>query len=319
MLWFKSPDGLKPNLLLFAYLLLAFPAALFGLSHPVWFVPSALLLASAMTQSAYLLHECLHNNIFAQPANNDRLGTFLAWLVGAVYSPYAVLREKHYRHHIERADILAVDYRAVLARHPFLDRLVRWGAYLHIPSVEILLQGLDILAPFYLPQRRHLLGRTLGILGIRLGLLSILFYVSPIVAMGYLAAYLLFLWVLGFMDAFQHTYEIHYRLAEPQQKPQQDRSYEEHNTYSNLLSTRLPWLNLLVLNFCYHNVHHQKPSEPWYRLPRLHRKRYPDDCAQHLPLSTQLAHFHRHRVERIHHSDSERLTGVDGVSFLVGV
>jgi fatty acid desaturase len=23
----------------------------------------------------------------------------------------------------------------------------------------------------------------------------------------------------------------------------------------------------LALNVCYHNVHHQKPSEPWYRLP----------------------------------------------------
>ena len=46
-----------------------------------------------------------------------------------------------------------------------------------------------------------------------------------------------------------------------------DRQYEEDNTYSNLLSTRYPWLNLLVLNFCYHNVHHNKPSEPWYRLP----------------------------------------------------
>ncbi len=319
MLWFKRPDGLRPNLFLFVFLLLGYPTALYGLSMPIWFLPSLLLLTGAMVLSAYLLHECLHNNIFAQQVNNDRLGRLMAWLVGAVYSPYEVLREKHYRHHIERADILAVDYRAILAHHPLLDRLVRWAAYLHIPSVEILLQWLDVLAPFYLPQRRHLKTRTMYRLAVRLGLLCVLFLASPLAAAGYLAAYLLFLWVLGFMDAFQHTYAIHYRLGAPQQKPEKDRTYEEENTYTNLLSARFPSLNLLVLNFCYHNVHHRKPSEPWYRLPSLHRELYADGCVQCIPLSTQLAHFHRHRVDRILHSDSERLTGVDGVSFLVGI
>lgn len=319
MLWFKHPDGLKPNLLLFAYLLLAYPAALLGMSTPALFIPSLLLLAGALVLSAYLLHECLHNNIFTEQLNNDRLGVVLTWLVGAVYSPYAVLREKHYRHHIERADILATDYREVLARKPLLDRVVRWAAFLHIPSVELLLQWLDVLAPFYLPQRKHLRTRSLCVLGIRIALLGTLFYLSPLAGVGYLAAYLLFVWALGFMDAFQHTYDIHYRLTEPRQQPEEDREYEEGNTYTNLLSSRAPWLNLLVLNFCYHNAHHQKPSEPWHRLPALHKRKYPDGCVQYIPLSVQLAYFHRHRLERIDHASSDRLTGVDGVSFLVGV
>lgn len=319
MLWFKHPDGLTPNLLLFAYVAVAYPAALYGMSVPAWFLPSLLLMAHTMVLCAYLLHDCLHNNIFATQANNDRLGRLLAWLVGAVYSPYAALREKHYRHHIERADILAVDYREVLGRHPLLDRVVRWAAYLHIPSVELLLQWLDALAPFYLPQRRHLRTRTLCVLGIRITLLAVLFYLSPLAAVGYLAAFLVFIQVLGFMDAFQHTYDTHYRLTQPQQKPGNDRHYEERNTYTNLLSSRFPLANLLVLNFCYHNVHHQKPSEPWHRLPALHDRRYTGGCAQYIPLSTQLAHFHRHRLERIHHASNEHLTGADGVSFLVGV
>jgi len=319
MLCFKSPDGRFPNLALITYLLLAWPVALYGLSSIPWFVPSLLLLASAMVLSAYLLHECLHNNIFSSQAGNDRLGKLLAWLVGAVYSPYALLREKHYRHHIERADILAVNYQQVLAGRPRLDRCVQWAARAHLPAVELLLQGLDMLAPFYLPQRRHLRARTLRLLAIRGGLLLALYWFSPLAAAGYLAAYLLMLWVLGFMDAFQHTYDIHYRLAEPQRKPARDRAYEEGHTYTNLLSQRFPLVNLLVLNFCYHNVHHQKPSEPWYRLPALHRARYPVDCEQSIPLRTQLAQFHRHRVDRIHRPDSTTLTGVDGVSFLVGV
>lgn len=319
MLWFKSPDGLKPNLLLFAYLLLAWPAALYGMSLPAWFLPALLLMANVLVLSAYLLHECLHNNIFAAPANNDRLGWLLAWLVGAVYSPYAILREKHYRHHIERADILAVDYRAVLARHPVLDRAVRWATYLHVPAVELLLQWLDVLAPLYLPARRHLLGRTLCILAVRLGLFCALALYSPLAAAGYLGAYVICLWVLGFMDAFQHSYDVRYRLQAPQQKPLEGRDYEERNTYTNLLSSRFPWLNLLVLNFCYHNAHHHKPSEPWYRLPALHQRRYADGCPQRVPLSEQLARYHRHRLTRIHHPDAGRQTGADGVSFLVGV
>ena len=58
-----------------------------------------------------------------------------------------------------------------------------------------------------------------------------------------------------------------------------------------------------MLNFCYHNVHHQKPSEPWYRLPALHDKCYPHGCQQLVPLPKQLANFRRYRMERIHHAD----------------
>lgn len=319
MLLFKHPDAVKPNLLLLSYLALAYPLAWYGLSTPAGFVPSILLMLNVLVLSAYLLHDCLHNNVFESPAGNERLGTALAWLVGAVYSPYATLRDKHFRHHIERADILAVNYRVVLVEHPLLDRGVRWGAWLYLPAVDLLLQGLDFLAPFYLPQRRYLRSRNLYLLGIRTSLFCAVFFLSPLAGLGYVGAYLLFLWVLGFMDAFQHSYDIHYRLLDSQQQPARDRDFEERNTYSNLLSSRFPLVNLLVLNFCYHNVHHQKPSEPWYRLPALHDKCYPQDCAQLVPLSKQLANFRRYRIERIHQADSDKFTGADGVSFLVGV
>ena len=38
-----------------------------------------------------------------------------------------------------------------------------------------------------------------------------------------------------------------------------DREYEQMNTYSNVTSLRHPWLNLLLLNFPYHNAHHEPP------------------------------------------------------------
>lgn len=318
MLWFRRPDAVIPNLSLLGYLLLAYPLALYGLSQPVWFGLSVLLLANAFVLSAYLLHDCLHNSVFASPANNERLGTCLAWLTGAVYSPYAILRDKHYRHHIERADILAVDYPRILQRHPALDRCVRWASQVHLPAIDMLLHAVEVLAPFHLPQRRHLRWRNLRILAVRTTLFGVLCYVSPLAALGYAVAYLLFLGVMGFMDAFQHSYDIHYRLLAPQQKPAWNREYEERNTYTNLLSARYPLLNLLVLNFCYHNIHHQKPSEPWYRLPALHAAAYPGGCPQWVPLSRQLSQYHHHRLGRIHRAGSV-CAGADGVSFLVGI
>jgi omega-6 fatty acid desaturase (delta-12 desaturase) len=319
MLWFRRPDAVIPNLSLVGYLLLAYPLSLYGLSQPLWFAFSVVLLANAFVLSAFLLHDCLHNSVFASAAANELLGKCLAWLVGAVYSPYAVLRDKHYRHHIERADILAVNYPALLQRHPVVDRCVRWASHAYLPAVDVLLHALEILAPFYVPQRRHLRWRNLCIFAFRAGLFVLLCSVSLLAAAGYAIAYLLFLLVMGFMDAFQHSYDIHYRLLSPPQKPARDRDFEEHNTYSNLLSVRHPLLNLLVLNFCYHNAHHQKPSEPWYRLPALHAATYPDGCPQRVPLRQQLARFHRYRTARIHRAGVEPRAGADGVSFLVGV
>jgi hypothetical protein len=38
-----------------------------------------------------------------------------------------------------------------------------------------------------------------------------------------------------------------------------------------LILTRHPWLNLLTLNFGYHNADQHRASRPWYRLPAPHR------------------------------------------------
>ena len=59
-------------------------------------------------------------------------------------------------------------------------------------------------------------------------------------------------------------------------------------------------LNLLVLNFCYHNAHHVKPTLPWYKLPALHRELYGDEYQRTLAFSDQLRSYHRHRLAGIH-------------------
>ena len=108
-----------------------------------------------------------------------------------------------------------------------------------------------------------------------------------------------------------------------------DRQYEHANTYSNVISQRHPWRNLLILNFGYHNAHHHRPSVPWYRLPALHKDLYGEACDAVLPLSELLRTWHRNRVRRVISNDygapaqgpgrADNFVGAHGVSFLTVV
>jgi fatty acid desaturase len=111
--------------------------------------------------------------------------------------------------------------------------------------------------------------------------------------------------------------------------PRRTRQYEYDNTYSNLLATRWRWLNLLVLNFPYHNAHHARTGMPWYELPALHRELYGEHNPQVIPCRDLIAGYHRHRVERVLAEDYGSVTregrrasgfiGAVGVSFLTAV
>ena len=315
----KYADGFLPTCVVFLYLVVAYPLSIWLLvDGPLWAL-GIVLLAHSLVVAAYWLHDCMHNAVFISPAHNTVLGKALAFLVGASVSPYEQLREKHFRHHVERTDILAVNYSAFLQRYPAVNRLVKCACTCCLPAVELLLKGLEIAAPFIFGYARISKTRVLLVLSVRALLLAGLFVLNPLAPLFYGLAYGLFLMVMAFMDAFQHSYNVRYELADPQQSSHYDREYEEANTYTNLISARQPWLNLLVLNFCYHNVHHHKPNEPWYRLPAHHDEAYPQGCHQLVGFFLQVKQFFKHRVSRIHHPDNQQLTGADGVSFMVGV
>jgi fatty acid desaturase len=132
------------------------------------------------------------------------------------------------------------------------------------------------------------------------------------------------------MDVHQHTYDLYETLDQKRgdEVKKYDREFEQKNTYSNVLSMKYPWLNLLVLNFPYHNAHHKQPGRPWYLLPRLHNELYGDDDTQVLSFADLLKSYHRYRVKRILNGDAINspvktlgpdFVGVDGVSFLVTI
>jgi fatty acid desaturase len=329
MLRFKQPDGALPNLLALAYAFGGYGGglALIALGGPAGWIPGTLLLGHAMIIAAYLLHECAHNTLFPTNEANARLGRWLGWLASSCYGTYESIRHKHFRHHVDRADVVAFDYRPPLARYPGLVRFMEALEWCYIPALDIMMHALVLILPFTMESRKHLRSHVLKVFFIRASLFGALIWYAPVVAICYPIAWTLMVTVLRFMDAFQHTYEIDDTLETPVKgKPRFDAAYEHRNTFTNLHSTRYPLLNLLTLNFGYHNAHHEKPTEPWFRLPVLHKKLYGEDCGQALPIWNQLKAFHRYRTQRMLNADEGDLdvlsdkgahfVGVDGVSFL---
>jgi fatty acid desaturase len=331
--WLRDKDGLRYHCLALSYGVFGYGGglALMAASSVAANSVGVLLLAHAMVISAYLLHECAHNIVFAENADNARLGACLSWITGSCYARYEDLRRKHFRHHVERADVIGFDYRRRIIRYPALTKLVATLEWAYIPAVEILLHGSVILLPFvddhYRPRRR----RIFVILALRATLFTLLGLVSVKALLLYTVAYMLFLTVLRFMDANQHGYVlVETRDATPlPDAALRDREYEYCHTYSNLLSMRYPLLNLFTLNFAYHNAHHDRPTMPWYRLPALHKALYGDDTSQVLSFHDLIKAYHRFRVARAFHPDGAALkqhgdngpdqVGIDGISFLIPV
>jgi fatty acid desaturase len=306
-------------------------------------VLGVLLAAHSMFIAAYLLHEALHQSLFAARSANRAAGELLSFVASGAYASYERMRRLHLRHHHERADVSCFDYQSFLRRRPrWVRALVLGLEWAYVPAVEVLMHLQVIVRPFLVASERRHLPRVALMLLLRGGLLALLATVAPQAVLLYFLAYGLLLTALCFFDAFHHTYQQYFIAADAALPVAvQSHAYEQTNTYSNLIALRPAWLNLLCLNFGYHNAHHERAGIPWYRLPALHRELF---SAQPLstqpvsaqPLSTQppqllpvrelLVTFHRNRVRRVLCEDYGQLgtgagradgfVGAHGVSFL---
>jgi fatty acid desaturase len=331
---FRHAGGLWPNLLIIAYSFFGWGLGIWMLTlpHPAVNAVGVLLTAHGLVISAYLIHECVHQTIFTTPAANDRLGKLCGWLNGACVANYAGLKKKHLRHHADRLDVVTFDYRAALKSTPaWVRKAVLCLEWAYIPVIELMMRGMVIAAPFYFGTARDRV-RVVMLVAVRVAFFGALALISIKAVLLYAVAYLLFLHVLRFMDAYQHTYDVFpSRSLEPAPPdPRRTRRYEYENTYSNLVAVRWPWLNLLTLNFSYHNAHHARSGEPWYRLPALHHALYEANDPQVLPCRDLIAGYHRNRVTRVFAADygtvssdggsrASRFIGAVGVSFLTAI
>jgi fatty acid desaturase len=298
--------------------------------HGIVAALGVLLTTHAMVVAAYLVHEAAHYTLFASPAHNRAAGEAMGWIAGSAYASFERIRHMHLRHHRERTDVTCFDYKAFLRRHGGLRRLAYALEWAHVPAVELLMHAQVMARPLLDRSQRNHLPRVIAVLAARAALFAALAWVSPQAALLYLLAYVLLLAVLNFFDAFHHTFDQYFVDADvPVPMDGRDRAYEQANTWSNVLSTRHPWLNLLTINFGYHNAHHERAATPWYALPALNRSLFGEATRELMPLRELLRTWHRNRLKRVLDDDygavgsgpgrADGFIGAHGVSFLTVV
>ena len=317
-----------PNALALGYAVGGYGVGFWAMTHEGWiFIGFGILLvAHAMVIAAYLLHEAAHQTLFAGPKQNLWAGELLSFIAGSCYASFERIRSLHLRHHRERADVACFDYKAFLRGCPrWVPRAVCALEWLYLPAIEIIMHAQVIVRPVLCASERKHLPRVLGFALVRGAALGLFAAFAPRLLVGYAVAYLILLSWLGLFDAFHHTYE-QFCLPAGAPLPERSRSraYERDNTYSNVVSVGAPGLDLLILNFGYHNAHHERPGVPWYRLPALHAELV--GPTRLLPLSELLVTFHRNRVRRVLIDDygsvgtgcgrADGFVGAHGVSFL---
>jgi fatty acid desaturase len=330
----REREGVIPNALAIGYAVLGHLGALALLmSGSVPGVAAGVVLAAhTMAVAAYLIHEAAHYTLFSAPAANRRVGEVMGWICGAAYASFDRIRHMHLRHHRDRADVTVFHYKRLLLRHAWLRRTVFALEWCHMPAVELIMHMQLLVRPFVRSAERGRRARVLAVLMSRIALFASLYAVSPVALLGYALAYWMLLTTLNFFDAFHHTFDQYFTDDENAPVPLngRDRTFEQANTYSNVISTRHPWVNLFTLNFGYHNAHHERASAPWYRLPALHAELFGAGSRELLPLSELLRTFHRHRLHRVLDDDygavvglgkgrADGFIGAHGVSFLTVV
>lgn len=331
---FRCADGIAPNLFALTVTVAGWPLGVALMTAGTWppRVAGLLLTSLALIWSAYYLHDFAHFAIFRSAAANRRWGTLMTWINGSCIAHFDELRKKHMRHHVERADVITFDVRAWLRQAPApLRKAVLLLEGLYFPAVEFLMRAFVIARAWKQGGRER--RRLVAVLALRAAACALLAWLAPVALLLYFAAYLAMITVLRFADCFQHTYDA-YTVEGDAPLPSgmiRDRDYEQANTYSNIVGLRHAWLNLIWLNFGYHNAHHERPIEAWHRLPALHRELYGAHHAQVVTVPQLLLAYHRHRVRRVLSSDygqvlapdqprrADGFFGAVGVSFLTAV
>jgi omega-6 fatty acid desaturase (delta-12 desaturase) len=305
---FHEPQGLLYHGAAVVYGTAGYLAGIAGLfSSNVWVnVGATLLLAHAMTISAYMIHECGHNTVFRSNDANARLGRFLNWICGSSYGTFEDIRFKHFRHHMDNDDAVWFVYEDFFEQHPLLVKLIKFLEWFYIPAHEFVMHFIMIFSSFIIPQRRDQRVRNLLVIATRGIIFFTILVLYPKVALLYLVAYMLMMHVLRLKDGVQHDYGSNQTLFTEQPTSRfGGRKTEQAHTFSNPECLKYDWPNWFTLCFGFHNAHHKRPTVPWYKLPAYHREHFGTDPAHVIPLSTQLKIYHKYRVPRVNNEGGE--------------
>lgn len=329
----SNKENLK-NLAAIGYALVGYVMGICALFSQILWVNlwGVLLTAHALLIASVLIHEFIHGTIFDSRSLNAFWGQVMMHLNGACYATWEQISTHHINHHVHATDFIPFDYANYLkTMSPGLRLAIYSLEWAYIPGFEFLIRLEVILAPFKKSEKYHLRQRMLMILAYRITLFSLLAYLSLRVFLLYLMAYYLCVSMMRLIETFHHTFEY---TVQGGSITKRDRAYEQINTFSNVVSIQYPWLNLLYLNFGYHNAHHHNMRCPWHKLPQLHQDifdeslgRYGDTAGNLLPFGEMVKTYHKFRLARVGGEQGEvynergefsisHFTGGVGASFL---
>jgi fatty acid desaturase len=296
---FVHQDGLAWNAIAVLYSLLSYGSGIgLILQRNGWLnMAGVIVLTHSLIISAYLAHEFMHGTIFRSRKWNEVGGSVMLWLTGAGYAKFADLAKLHIAHHVDRVDFCRFDLIEYLNALP---KVFRWTIlaleWLYFPALAILLRVRTIFAPFWTEERKDERIRSMTILAVRAACFAGLAIVSIKALLLYFVAYVSLINILRFVDAFQHTYEV---FPVGSELPKRDRAHEQANTFSNVISLKSPWLNTLMLNFGYHNAHHELMKCPWHSLPALDRALFTGNEVHYITLPELVYNYHQFRLKRL--------------------
>ena len=261
----------------------------------VWLnILAVVFLTHSLIYSAYLSHEFMHGTIFKARRRNVIFGQLMLWLNGGCYYGFQALTLQHIAHHVDRVDVFTFDIFAAIAKLPIgLKRIIFACEWCYIPVVAFWARWQRIIKNWRTPEQKKQISLIFLVRATAFVLISI---ISLKALMLYFLAYVGMITVLRFIDAFQHTYEA---FPAGTKLPKRDRNHEQLHTYSNLISYRYPWLNLLILNFGYHNAHHAVMKCPWHSIQELNLELAQNKSVNYMSLFQQLANYHHYRVARL--------------------
>lgn len=276
-------------------------------------VLGVILLTHSLLISAYLSHELMHGSIFKKRHLNVTFGKVMLWFNGGCYYGFETLTLLHIAHHVDRADIITFDIPQAIQKQPhILQQIILALEWLYFPVTAFWSRWQWIISPWRNLERRKERLRTVIILAIRGGMFAILGLISPKALLLYFLSYVGMITVLRWMDAFQHTYE---GFPPGTKLPRRNRAHEQINTFSNLFSQRYSWLNLLLLNFGYHNAHHTVMKCPWHSLHELNKELMKHDNIRYVSLREQFINYHRFRITRLIKGQGEAIDNNGNFTF----
>jgi fatty acid desaturase len=271
------------------------------------------LLTHSLIYSAYLSHEFMHGTIFTNRKWNQTFGNAMLWLNGGCYYGFQALTIQHVAHHVKKVDVFTFDIAAFIQNlSPSLRFIVVALEWCYFPIVSFYTRWNSIIVHCWKSKDNKKRTYTSFIFIARVILFIILGLISLKALILYFFSYIGMITVLRWMDAFQHTYEA---FLPGVTLPKRNRNYEQANTFSNLISHRYPWLNLLVLNFGYHNAHHEQMKCPWYSLYKLDEQLARNEQRNYITFYQQLINYHRFRITRLFLGQGQAIDDQDNLNY----